>query len=137
MDVSYHHIIKNKSQSTIITTTKSRIHSNYEQLWLEYKSDNSPVSKLNCMRRIMEYYFRLLIGVESYDDVRSKIDECDQIMFDGLTNMLNSGSHSVFDPIDSNLDEDTIERYKEMFKRIFELTGNIGHYNSMMNLSFD
>ena len=137
VDVSYHHIIKNKSQSTIKTTKKSRIHSNYEQLWFEYKSSNSPVSNLNCMRRIMEYYFRLLIGVESYDDVRSKIDECDQIMFDGLTNMLNSGSHSVFDPIDSNLDEDTIERYKEMFKKIFELTGNIGHYNSMMNLSFD
>ena len=133
-NVSYHNIIKNEQNSVVETSNNSKIHSNYEQLWMEYKRSSSPVSTLNCMRRIMEYYFKSLIGADNYNEIRSKFNESDMILFDGLTNMLNSGSHSIFDPIDIYLDDSTIERYKVIFKKIFDVSGNLAHFNYMSSL---
>jgi len=130
--ISYHLITKKNNISRIDTTKRSKIYSNYELLWSEYCESNSPTSSLNCMRRILEYYFKSLVGTESLDDCRSKFDVKDQIIFDALINALNSGSHSIFDPIDTYVDDEQIERYKTIFKQIFEYNSSVGHYNKMM-----
>ena len=129
---NYFVLNKENNITKIKQSSKSEIHSIYEQIWMEYGTTSNPITSFNCMRRILEYYFRTLIGEDKYDSLREQICDDDLILFDLLINYSNSGSHSVFEPIETYIDESNVEHCKSIFKKIFEISGNISHYNMMM-----
>ena len=44
----------------------------------------------------------------------------------------NAGSHSLDDEQYFTMTDDTIQKFLSVFKRIFEETGQIAHYNMML-----
>ncbi|QTQ12202.1 AAA family ATPase [Treponema parvum] len=119
------------------------INSTYDNLWNEVriaekdKTSINIVSIQNTMRRIIEYYFQFLGGIDIKNLHTSKIlkDKDDIAIYRSLLSWVNSGSHSSFDDlfyVDS--DDSLLEKYLIVFKKIFEDSGNIAHYNMMMKI---
>lgn len=112
------------------------ISSSYELLWKELKDENnnSVITIQNVMRRIIENYFKIL-GKYKDDELIEKFPnyESKQICR-SLLSWINDGSHCMPDDLYVETLDDSIERYKEVFKKIFEYTGQIEHYNMMMGL---
>lgn len=44
------------------------------------------------------------------------------------------GSHNISDDLFIEIQEETIEKYLEVFKDVFEKTDNLEHYNMMMKV---
>ena len=110
------------------------IKTSYELLWEEVKSNNGSSHALpNTLRRILEYYFTILGGYK-LDELLEKFTGEDQIIAQSLISLLHSGSHSVFDDSHYGTENIEIERQLVIFKKIFEKTGHIAHYD-MMNPS--
>jgi wobble nucleotide-excising tRNase len=113
------------------------IQSSYELLWQELKSEEvkSSLTVQNVMRRIIENYFKLL-GKLGYDELILKFPtKEDQEICRSLISWVNDGSHSINDDLFIELQDRTIEMYKKVFKDIFILTNQEGHYNMMMGIS--
>lgn len=113
------------------------IQSSYELLWQELKSKNvkSSITVQNIMRRIIENYFKLL-GKYGDDDLIQKFGtKEEQEICKSLISWINDGSHSINDDLFVELQDRTIENYKNVFKEIFILTNHEGHYNMMMGIS--
>ncbi|MBA4239296.1 MAG: hypothetical protein C0448_01120 [Sphingobacteriaceae bacterium] len=113
------------------------IHSSYELLWKELKSEgiNSSLTIQNIMRRIIENYFKLL-GKYGDDDLILKFGtKEEQEICRSLISWINDGSHSINDDLYVELQDMTVETYKKVFKDIFVLTDHEGHYKMMMNLT--
>lgn len=113
------------------------IQSSYELLWQELKNEglNSSLTIQNIMRRIVENYFRLL-GKYGDDYLIQKFaTKEEQEICRSLICWINDGSHSINDDLYVELQDRTIETYKNVFKNIFILTNHEGHYNMMMNIS--
>jgi wobble nucleotide-excising tRNase len=86
------------------------------------------------MRRILEHYFQLLGGVDKYD-LYKDLDWQEKIVCRSLLYFINDGSHSITDDCNFTLlDNDTIDKYLEVFRKIFENQNQIGHYNMMMKI---
>lgn len=110
------------------------ISSSYQLLWKELKEagKNSCITIQNIMRRIIETYFKILGGykdetlIEQFPDYESK-EICR-----ALISWMNDGSHCLPDDLFVEMQEDSVEKYQEVFKKIFEYTHHIEHYNMMM-----
>ena len=86
------------------------------------------------MRKIYETYFRIL---GRYDDTKvlsSFPDVQEKEICRSLLCWVNDGSHCVQDDFYAMPDADLVEKYKDVFKRIFEATNHIEHYNMMMGV---
>ena len=114
---------------------KNPIHSSYELLWQEIKErKNSGINVQNTMRRIIENYFNLL-GTKRDDKLIQKFKtKEEQEICRSLICWLNDGSHCVSDDMYIESQDDITDKYIVVFKRIFEETKNIGHYNMMMGI---
>ncbi len=137
-DVNFWMIRKNAGISTITAYgMKNPISTSYELLWKELKEDTgaSLISVQNIMRRIIENYFGMLGGKR--DDILVKKFENteDKIIAKSLLFWINDGSHSIPDDLFIDSYTDAIPRYKDVFRGIFEKSGNIAHYNMMMGIS--
>ena len=113
------------------------IHSSYELLWQELKGEGvkSNLTVQNIMRRIIENYFKLL-GKYGDDDLILKFTtKEEQEICRSLISWINDGSHSINDDLYVELQDRTIESYKNVFKNIFVLTDHEGHYKMMMNIT--
>lgn len=109
------------------------IQSSYELLWQEYNSEEvrTGLTIQNIMRRIIENYFKLL-GKWGDDDLIQKFSTREeQEICRSLISWINDGSHSINDDLFIELQDRTVEMYKKVFKDIFILTNNEGHYNMM------
>ncbi|PHM49825.1 AAA family ATPase [Xenorhabdus sp. KK7.4] len=116
---------------------RKNIKNEYQLLWQTIKDiENGNVSESilpNVMRNILEYYFSFL---NNTDKLRNKLHEMSEELSDdsykGFYRFISRGSHS--DP--ANIVEEfrriEAKRYLELFKRIFEKTNHIEHYNKMM-----
>lgn len=112
------------------------IKTSYELLWQEIKDSSSKsfVSIQNNMRRIIEYYFGML-GNRKYDYVVKKFDSIEeQQICKSLFYWINDGSHTIPDDLYFDGNSDSIDKYKMIFKRVFEVTGNESHYYMMMGI---
>ena len=134
-DINYWMISKNNNVSSIISHGKNNpIKTSYELLWYELKKDTevSLITTQNIMRRILENYFRI-VG-KKYDDAIvdsfSNIEE--KMICRSLLSWINDGSHSIPDDLYVNSYTDSIGRYKQIFKEIFNKMGHIAHYEMMM-----
>ncbi len=105
----------------------------YELLWKELftQENTSGIYIQNIMRRIIENYFKIL-GRIDYEDIINKFDEPgNKEICRSLIGWINEGSHTIPDDIFVDVQEDTIGKYFNVFKLIFEKNGQIEHYNMM------
>jgi len=134
---TYFWILRKNDKTTKLQSflMENPIHSSYELLWRELK-DNSVKSSItiqNIMRRIIENYFKLL-GKYGDDELIKKFEtKEEQEICRSLISWINDGSHSINDDLYVELQDQTIENYKKVFKAIFVLTNHEGHYNMMMD----
>lgn len=135
---TYYWILRRKDKISEIQCfeMKNPIHSSYDLLWLELKSNrNSGITTQNIMRRIIENYFKLL-GKYGDDNLINKFPSVpEQEICRSLISWINEGSHSIPDDLFIEHMETTIEKYNEVFKNIFIHTGHEEHYNMMMGVS--
>jgi wobble nucleotide-excising tRNase len=116
---------------------KNPISSSYELLWQELKNNEikSCTTIQNIMRRIIEYYFKLL-GKYGDDDLINKFTtKEEQDICRSLICWINDGSHSINDDLYIELQDLTVDKYKTVFQNIFNHTENKGHYNMMMGVN--
>lgn len=112
------------------------ISSSYELLWKELKeqNDNSVITIQNVMRRIIENYFKIL-GKYKDDELINKFPDYEsKEICRSLLSWINDGSHCMPDDLYVEALDDSLERYQEVFKKIFEYTNHIEHYNMMMGI---
>ena len=88
----------------------------------------------NTLRRIIEHYFRVL-GKIGDDKLISKFPTKEEKdICRSLICWINDGSHTVPDDLHIQYEDDSTERYLDVFKKIFKHTDNMGHYNMMMGI---
>lgn len=116
------------------------IKTSYELLWniiRETEDDNTKYDCIylqNTMRRILEYYFKML----GNNPIRTQIDEFEineRPIYKALISWINIGSHSQMEEVFYNERTETnTEIFLSVFKKIFEKTNQINHYNMMMKI---
>lgn len=116
--------------------TENPIFSSYELLWKELKEQNgnSAITIQNVMRRIIENYFKIL-GKYKDDELINKFPDYEnKEICRSLLSWINDGSHCMPDDLYVEALDDSVERYQYVFKKIFEHTNHIEHYNMMMGI---
>ena len=134
-DSNYKYFILRKcSETTLIEEYSSNpINTAYEALWkeLENKDEHSTVIIMNVMRRILEYYFTVIGGIQ-YEKCIDEMEGTDKYICKSLISFINEGSHAIFEDILYQSDEQNIDNYKRVFKEIFNILGHSAHYDMMM-----
>jgi len=138
-DTKYFIIRKVNGKSVIDNYENNPIKSTYQLLWEEVKrTDNIDCITLqNSMRRIIEYYFKILANLDNDEIIEKFENENEKKICCSLISWVNVGSHDVFDDINYIPNQNEIDNYKRVFKSIFEITGHIAHYNMMMGVNND
>lgn len=137
-DTSFWLLRKGKKWSTLESHgNKNPISSTYELLWRELKSDKnkSNVMIQNAMRRILEYYFTVFgqfPNIKKLPDAFENIEE--QMICKSLISWIHDGSHDIADELHVSDHDETIHRYKDVFRKLFEINNQLGHYNQMMGI---
>lgn len=113
------------------------IKNTYESLWMEVRHPyrNNPLLQ-NTLRRILEHYFKILGNIDS-DTICGKFHGQERLICKSLFSWVNEGSHSAHDDPHFSPDDSTTESYLQIFKKVFDKTGNIAHYNMMMGDSME
>jgi wobble nucleotide-excising tRNase len=111
------------------------IQTTYEMLWEEIRDKEriNKVSVFNTLRRILEYYFNIIGGLD-YERCIHFFEGEDKLVCKALISWINDGSHFINDDIMIYLEPESIEKYLKVFKKIFENMGHISHYNMMMKI---
>lgn len=135
----YWMIQKVNNESRIKQYDNNPVNSTYEMLWDEVKNANADpetcnsIALSNTMRRILEHYFALL-GGEDLSKIHLKFQDGERQVFKSLISWANAGSHSTFDDYSATPNLYSVERYLKVFRELFEATGQIAHYNMMMEI---
>ncbi len=133
-------IRKDNNVSKIEKFEENPIKNSYELLWQEVrraKKDNniSWVSLQNVMRRIIEYYFRILGGFEHNDSLSEYFENIEEKqVFNSFISWFNDGSHGISDDLFVQSQDTSIETYLKVFENIFKETGHEAHYKMMMGI---
>ena len=109
--------------------------SSYELLWKELKvqqENGSGLTVQNIMRRIIENYFKILGKFGDDDLIKKFANPQEQEICRSLICWINDGSHSLPDDLYIEAPYETIDRYFEVFRKIFQEMGHEAHYNMMM-----
>lgn len=112
------------------------IKTSYELLWDEVRDNAATVISLqNAMRRIIDNYFGML-GSRKTDAIEEKFETLEERMIcKSLFAWMNDGSHSIPDDLYIDSYSESPDKYREVFKTVFEITGNAEHYNMMIGKS--
>lgn len=136
-DVNYWTIHKDALVSKIESYGQHNpISTSYELLWRGVRDNHitSVVTIQNTMRRIIENYFGML-GTKKYDYIVDKFETAEEKMIcDSLFYWINDGSHSIPDDLYIDSYSDSVDKYKEIFRRVFVAAGHEAHYNMMMGI---
>lgn len=133
---SYWIIRKLDNKTRIIEHKENPIKTTYELLWREL-DDLESINKaniFNTLRRILEYYFNILGGLD-YEDAISKFEGEEQIIFKSLVSWINDGSHFINDDLVVYVEPETIEKYLKVFESIFIKMGHESHYKMMRRIN--
>lgn len=127
---------KNENHSFVEQQPDNPIKTSYELLWDEVRKDNRNTATIqNSLRRILENYFKLLGGIK-LDKLYEKFDGEDKLNCRALCSWVNDGSHSAFDEdFYTPLDDVMVQKFLDVFRKIFEKSGHIAHYNMMMRIT--
>lgn len=125
---------KINEETKIESYDENQIKSSYELLWQEFKNPNTDSALIcNTMRRILEHYFNV-IGHLDYNKIIDSFTGQDKLICKSLLPFINTGSHFINDDFHISIDKDMVDKYKEIFRLIFEKTHQIAHYNMMMGI---
>lgn len=140
---AYYVVKKHNNISQIINKGKDNpISSSYELLWGEIRNakqnllNANIITIQNSMRRILEYYFQFLSGIDIKNLHKNIIlkNKSDISIYRSLMSWVNSGSHSTFDDCFYVENDSTmLKQYMDMFELIFKDSGNEAHYQMMIN----
>ncbi|MDD3009647.1 MAG: AAA family ATPase [Arcobacter sp.] len=128
---------KNNKVSKFYPYDTNPIKTSYELLWQELKDKekSSNITLQNTMRRIIENYFKIL-GNFSDDKLIDNFEEYEeQVICRSLISWINDGSHSVSDDLYVESQDDIIDKYIDVFEKIFKFTNHEGHYKMMMGIN--
>lgn len=120
---------------------ENQIMSSYELLWREVREYNSnpesfrTISIHNTLRRILEYYFKILGNTNYKKDINDKFEGKERIVCKSLVSRINDGSHSINEDLNVVEEFEDIKKYLEIFRLIFEKMDHISHYNMMMGIT--
>lgn len=89
------------------------------------------------MRRIIESYFGMLGGIRRDDIIKLFEKAEEKIVVESRFRWMNEGSHIIPDDVFVEPYTDMVQRYKKIFRQIFDKSGHIAHYNMMMGLKGD
>ncbi len=132
-------IRKDNNVSKIRDYKENPIKNSYELLWHEVRwakkdSNISWVSLQNVMRRIIEYYFRILGGIK-YNDLSECFENIEEKrVCNSFISWFNDGSHGISDDLFVQSQDTSIETYLKVFENIFKKTGHEAHYKMMMGI---
>ncbi|MCK5491288.1 MAG: AAA family ATPase [Candidatus Pacebacteria bacterium] len=129
-------IKKNNNDCSIVEAHKTNpIKNSYELLWQEVQNPNRSTSTIrNTLRRILEYYFKILGGV-NLDKIADGFEGKEKMICGVLLSWVHDGSHFSDEDLYIACNTETVEKYLKVFKGIFEESKQIGHYNMMMKIS--
>ncbi len=137
-------IKKDSNISKIEKFEESPIKNSYELLWQEVrwakekqaKENNiSWVSLQNVMRRIIEYYFRILGGFKHNDSLSEYFENIEEKQIcNSFISWFNDGSHGISDDLFVQSQDTSIETCLKVFENIFKKTGHEAHYKMMMGI---
>jgi wobble nucleotide-excising tRNase len=129
---SYWAVRKELSGTTVERHTSNPIKTSYDLLWEELRRpEKSPLTVQNTMRRILENYFKIL-GRMDFDKICDQFDGPQKAKCRSLFAWVNDGSHFSHDDAFYTFDQTSIETYMEIFKQVFEKSGQLAHYEMMM-----
>ncbi len=134
---NYWIVRKNNNISTFTAYEKENpIQTSYQLLWQELidKEKNSTITIQNTMRRIIENYFKILGNYQDKTLIEKFSSYEEQTICKSLISWINDGSHSISDDLYIEIQDTSINKYLEVFKKIFEITNQQGHYNMMMKI---
>ncbi|WRA76206.1 AAA family ATPase [Helicobacter pylori] len=132
-------INKDNNISKIKSYKENPIKNSYELLWQEVKqakeNNASWVSLQNVMRRIIEYYFRILGGFEHNHNLSECFENIEEKQVcNSFISWFNDGSHGISDDLFVQSQDISIETYLKVFEKIFKITGHEAHYKMMMGI---
>lgn len=112
------------------------IKTSYELLWLEVKEkkDTNGATIQNTLRRIIEYYYKILGDFGNFDQIINSFEsEEEQVICRSLISWLHDGSHNINEEMYVDNNPNSVARYLNVFKGIFKQTGHEAHYEMMTN----
>ncbi|GAA9267939.1 AAA family ATPase [Helicobacter pylori] len=132
-------IKKDNNVSKIEKFEENPVKNSYELLWQEVKqakeNNASWVSLQNVMRRIIEYYFRILGGFKHNDSLSECFENIEEKQVcNSFISWFNDGSHGISDDLFVQSQDTSIETYLKVFEKIFKETGHEAHYKMMMRM---
>jgi len=125
---------KSGKHSKVHKHTDNPIKTSYELLWNEVKDPNrSSLTIQNTMRRILENYFKILGNLDN-DEIIKQFEGKEKQVCQSLFSWVNDGSHFANDDLYVACDGGTVDFYLEVFKKIFDKSKHVAHYNMMMGI---
>jgi wobble nucleotide-excising tRNase len=123
------------NKSNIIKHEGNPIKTTYELLWreLDILEEINKATIFNTLRRILEYYFKIIGGLD-YEKCINDFDGEEKIICKSLVSWINDGSHSINDDLVVYVESESIEKYLNVFNTIFKCMGHESHYNMMRKL---
>ncbi|CNH73517.1 Uncharacterized protein conserved in bacteria [Yersinia bercovieri] len=130
-------IVRKPDEYSVIEFHSSNpIRNSYQLLWAELKKTPVPVLTLqNTMRRILENYFKILGGVDTYHLV-DKFEGIEKIQCQSLMSWVNDGSHYAPDELYVAISDNMAASYLKIFFKIFKAAQHDAHYRMMMGDSY-
>lgn len=118
--------------------SQSPIQNSYELLWQDLREKESGNVSLmtiqNTMRRIIENYFKIIGGYDDEQLLQKFENEQEREICRSLLCWINDGSHCIPDSLFVEQPDILIDKYSNVFRKIFENMGHIAHYNMMMKI---
>lgn len=130
---AYWIISKADERTAISHHADNPISTSYELLWDEIRDIGDAPNKnaFNTMRRILEYYFSVIGGID-YEECIDMFDGADKITCKALVSCINEGSHMISDDFVIVFTPEAMKSYRRVFKEIFYKLGQRAHYEMMM-----
>jgi wobble nucleotide-excising tRNase len=128
-------IRKSKDLSKVKKHDSNPVKTSYELLWSEVRTpDPSSHTIQNTLRRILEYYFKILGNID-FGTISGLFEGKERMICNSLITWAHDGSHSVFDDLYVSADG-SAEAYLGVFRKIFKETGQFDHYKMMMGNAY-
>jgi wobble nucleotide-excising tRNase len=130
-------IVRKPNEHSVIEFHPSNpIRNSYQLLWAELKRIPVPALTLqNTMRRILENYFKILGGVDTYHLV-DKFEGIEKTQCQSLMSWVNDGSHYAPDELYVAISDNMAASYLKIFFKIFKAAEHDAHYRMMMGDSY-
>ena len=136
--VHYYKLMKDDGVSRVLSCgIDNPMKSDYAMQWEELrmlKAGHSVPNAQTAMRKIVDAYFVRLGGYGKYELIEKYFSDNAEERITAMTllKLMDEGSHGVSDESYVGDMEEVNRRYLKVFKRLFEKTGHLAHYEMMM-----